>query len=234
MVNKKFIIGQRNSLQLNCPLSLTTYTKELQERLVNCKEIIYLVKKIDNIGVEKIKAEETVLVSIVNNDLNKAEQSNNKRLTDGKKEQKDKKKNYTTPTLIVLLLLVFSFFIYNSTEFVSNDNEDEPTLYTQTPTVETQDPAPKPQYPTTVETQDPAPKPQTPKVNKNVKENTNIVSTPLNKTVITPKSPKKTVGYNPDCNLCKKLRFKITIAKGSESYEKTLKQFNSHLQSHTN
>ena len=86
-------------------------SKELQERLVNCKEIIYLVKKIDNIGVEKIKAEETVLVSIVNNDLNKAEQSNNKRLTDGKKEQKDKKKNYTTPTLIVLLLLVFTFFI---------------------------------------------------------------------------------------------------------------------------
>jgi serine/threonine-protein kinase len=114
--------------------------KELQERLVNCKEIIYLVKKIDNIGVEKIKAEETVLVSIVNNDLNKAEQSNNKRLTDGKKEQKDKKKNYTTPTLIVLILLVFSFFIYNSTEFVSNDNEDEPTLYTQTPTGDTQTP----------------------------------------------------------------------------------------------
>jgi serine/threonine protein kinase len=115
-------------------------SKELQERLVNCKEIIYLVKIIDNIGVEKIKAEETVLVSIVNNDLNKAEQSNNKRLTDGKKEQKDKKKNYTTPTLIVLLLLVFSFFIYNSTEFSSNDNEDEPTLYTQTPTVDTQTP----------------------------------------------------------------------------------------------
>ncbi len=120
-------------------------SKELQERLVNCKEIIYLVKKIDNIGVEKIKAEETVLVSIVNNDLNKAEQSNNKRLTDGKKEQKDKKKNYTTPILIVLLLLVFSFFIYNSTEFVSNDNEDNrgqaedytnSSIETQTPTGE--------------------------------------------------------------------------------------------------
>ena len=146
--------------------------KELQERLINCKEIIYLVEQIDNIGIEKNKADETVLVSIVNNDLNKAERSNKKQLTDGKEEQKDKKKNYTTPILIVLLLLVFTFFIYNSTKVPSNDNEDNrgqaedytnSSIETQTPTVKTQTPTVKTQTPT-VKTQNPTVKTQNPTV----------------------------------------------------------------------
>ena len=80
--------------------------------------------------------------------------------------------------------MVFTFFIYNSTEFVSNDNEDEPTLYTQTPTtVETQTPTGETQYPTTVET-------QTPKVKKKVKENTDKNSPPSRRASL-PKIPQK-------------------------------------------